>query len=283
MLPGFRFLFAAIVLSISILVFGLGAAALLRAAHEEVASNPGWHAAPDATFAQQAEVARPVLAMLRVDPLPAQLKAPDAAAAASPAEQVTAPAPTGQAAEVPVPAEREATVSAPVEPETVATLKPEETSEPVAAKPEIPAAESPAPSEAANSDAVANHIKIASAEQSLPPADDASSVAPETAPAASTQTPAQVSPQPSIASTKIAALGDPAATEPQPRANTNSATPDRSIIRKRQQARRAAQRRRMALLRARQAQLALQQQQQAGDLFSQPQPPVQPPVPARKN
>jgi hypothetical protein len=275
MLPGFRFLFAAIVLSISILVFGLGAAALLRAAHEEVASNPGWHAAPDATFAQQAEVARPVLAMLRVDPPPVQLKAPDdVAAVASPAEQVTAPASTEQVAEVPVPAERAAMVAA---------LTPEETPEPVAAEPEIPGLESPAPSEAANTDAAANHTRFASAEQGLPPASEASSVAPERTPAASEQTPAQVSPQASIASTKIAALGDPAATEPQPqpRANTASATPDRSIIRKRQQARRAAQRRRMALLRARQAQLALQQQQQ-GDLFSQPQPLVQPPVPVRK-
>ena len=53
MLPGFRFLFAAIVLSMSILVFGLGAAALLRAAHEQFASNPSWHAAPEATVAQQ--------------------------------------------------------------------------------------------------------------------------------------------------------------------------------------------------------------------------------------
>jgi hypothetical protein len=273
MLPGFRFLFAAIVLSISILVFGLGAAALLRAAHEEVASNPGWHAAPDATFAQQAEVARPVLAMLRVDPPPVQPKAPDdVAAVASPAEQVTATASTEQVAEVPVPAERAAMVAA---------LTPEETSEPVAARPEIPGLESPAPSEAANTDAAANHTRFASAEQGLPPASEASSVAPERTPAASEQTPAQVSPQASIASTKIAALGDPAATEPQPRANTASATPDRSIIRKRQQARRAAQRRRMALLRARQAQLALQQQQ--GDLFSQPQPLVQPPVAARKH
>ena len=40
MLPGIRFLLAAIVLSMSILIFGLGAAALLRAAHEEVASVP---------------------------------------------------------------------------------------------------------------------------------------------------------------------------------------------------------------------------------------------------
>ena len=40
MLPGFRFLFTAIVLSMSILIFGLGAAALLRAAHEEFANLP---------------------------------------------------------------------------------------------------------------------------------------------------------------------------------------------------------------------------------------------------
>ena len=40
MLPGFRFLFAAIVLSMSVLIFGLGAAALLRAAHEQFAHMP---------------------------------------------------------------------------------------------------------------------------------------------------------------------------------------------------------------------------------------------------
>ena len=67
MLPGFRFLFAAIVLSMSILVFGLGAAALLRAAHEEFASTPAWHATPETMFAQQNEATRPVLALLRVD------------------------------------------------------------------------------------------------------------------------------------------------------------------------------------------------------------------------
>src|ERR1700682_6790102 len=65
MLPGFRFLFAAIVLSMSILVFGLGAAALLRAAHEEFASNPSWRAAPETTFAQPSDISKPVLAMLR--------------------------------------------------------------------------------------------------------------------------------------------------------------------------------------------------------------------------
>ena len=77
MLPGFRFLFAAIVLSMSILVFGLGAAALLRAAHEEFASTPPWHATPETIFAQQSEVTRPVLAMLRVEPPAAEPKPED--------------------------------------------------------------------------------------------------------------------------------------------------------------------------------------------------------------
>ncbi len=77
MLPGFRFLFAAIVLSMSILVFGLGAAALLRAAHEEFASNPSWRAAPETVFAQQNDATRPVLAMLRVEPPLAEQKASD--------------------------------------------------------------------------------------------------------------------------------------------------------------------------------------------------------------
>src|SRR5450432_209096 len=101
MLPGFRFLFAAIVLSMSILIFGLGAAALLRAAHEEFASNPSWHATPETTFAQQGEAirpepARPVLAMLRVDP-PVTEKSPDAVpAAAAPAAQAVIPQPPAE-------------------------------------------------------------------------------------------------------------------------------------------------------------------------------------------
>ena len=40
MLPGFRFLFTAILLSVSMLIFGLGAAALLRASHEQFLSLP---------------------------------------------------------------------------------------------------------------------------------------------------------------------------------------------------------------------------------------------------
>ena len=75
MLPGFRFLFSAIVLCFSLLVFGLGAAALLRAAHEQFASRPSWYPTPSTTFAQQGDpFARQgdhsgaVLALLELDP-----------------------------------------------------------------------------------------------------------------------------------------------------------------------------------------------------------------------
>lgn len=56
MLPGLRILFATTALAISVLIFGLGAAALLRAAHEEFASLPSWRLAqqPDAGAAVRA-------------------------------------------------------------------------------------------------------------------------------------------------------------------------------------------------------------------------------------
>ena len=86
MLPGFRFLFAAILLSTSVLVFGLGAAALLRAAHEEVANNPARRAPPERVFAQ-ANDPPPTLAMVRLEPLAAE-NVPDAAHATAAVEQV---------------------------------------------------------------------------------------------------------------------------------------------------------------------------------------------------
>lgn len=70
MLPGFRFLSAAILLSVSILVFCLGAAELLRATHEQFVSNPSWRTGPqEQVFAQAPESPQPpVLAALRVEP-----------------------------------------------------------------------------------------------------------------------------------------------------------------------------------------------------------------------
>ena len=68
MLPGFRFLFTAIVLSMSVLIFGLGAAALLRTAHEEFANLPSRRATPEPMFARLNDGPPPTLALLRVDP-----------------------------------------------------------------------------------------------------------------------------------------------------------------------------------------------------------------------
>ena len=84
MLPGFRFLFTAIVLSMSILVFGLGAAALLRAAHEEFANLPSRRAPPEPMFARLNDDPPPTLALLRVDPPVAEKPPDDVAAAAVP-------------------------------------------------------------------------------------------------------------------------------------------------------------------------------------------------------
>ena len=66
MLPGFRFLFAAVLMSVSILVFGLGAAALLRAAHQEFASDASWGLEPETLVARQNETPQPVLALFQV-------------------------------------------------------------------------------------------------------------------------------------------------------------------------------------------------------------------------
>lgn len=67
MLPGFRLLFATVVLAGAVLIFGLGAAALLRAAHEEFASLPSWRAAAPPLPARIAEPPPPTLALLRVE------------------------------------------------------------------------------------------------------------------------------------------------------------------------------------------------------------------------
>jgi hypothetical protein len=277
MLPGFRFLFVAIVLTMSILVFGLGAAALLRAAHEEFASNPSWRAAPETMFAQQSDATRPVLAMLRVEPAASEQKAPNQApAAVAPVEHdIAEPAPAAVA---------------PAETGQVAALKPEEASAPEAAKPETAVSESLAPGDAtpaqSEAPAAADTAKIAppdaetntaSTEQvsppapNLPPANDA-------APATSEQTSTAASPEVDAAATKIATLGGPPVSIETPAAaKAVSDKPDRSAIKKRQQARRAAHRRRIAA-RARQAQLA--PQRPAAEPFTQPS--AQPPAAARR-
>ena len=69
MLPRFRILIATIVLSASVLIFGLGAAALLRSAHEEFVGIPAWRAAQQ-PLVPAFDSNRPTLALVRVDPPP---------------------------------------------------------------------------------------------------------------------------------------------------------------------------------------------------------------------
>lgn len=69
MLPGIRILFASFILSASVLIFGLGAAALLRSAHEDFVGVPAWRAAQQ-PMAPAMDTNRPMLSLARVDPPP---------------------------------------------------------------------------------------------------------------------------------------------------------------------------------------------------------------------
>jgi hypothetical protein len=213
MLPGFRFLFAAILLSMSVLVFGLGAAALLRAAHEEFASMPSRRAPPQPVFAQPSEPTVPTLALLRVEPSVAE-KAPDDVAAATTGAE---PAPD---------------VTPPAEPEKLAALKPEDAAPAEAAKPEPPAVETTsAPPAETEAPASVDEPKLAAIAETPPPASEAASTPAEPA----TEVPSAAA---SIAATKIATLGGPAVTIEEPAsvkagANVRSASPKRTKERRR--------------------------------------------------
>jgi hypothetical protein len=196
MLPGFRFLFAAILLSASILVFGLGAAALLRASHEQYVSNPSWRNGPqEQVFAQAPEPAQPVLAVLRAEP-----------------EAATDPAPSlrDQVPTIGLPAN---------EPEPVFALTTETDRQP----PQVVAAPADVPTEPANAETKAETTTDDAtpvSSNTLTPADASASIA-ETKPVsiALTSKPAPTAPSGAsasssfdMASAKFAALNDPATT-----------------------------------------------------------------------
>ena len=153
MLPGFRFLFTAIVLSMSILVFGLGAAALLRAAHEEFANLPSRRVTPEPRFARRNDGPPPTLALLRVDPPVAEKPAENVSAAAVPEAAIDVPAPAGQTPD-----------ARPAEPEKLAALQPAEPMQVEAAKPEAPAKEASAETPAAPAPAAETEAPVANAE-----------------------------------------------------------------------------------------------------------------------
>jgi hypothetical protein len=285
----------------SLLIFGLGAAALLRAAHESFASNSSWRAAPEVPFAQRPDTMMPVLAALRVEPnsfdkvsdqttaMPAPADQParaaeparteaarnDQVAALRPAE--TPPVETVKPAEVPTPAPRAENspaadavpppaVTSAIEPATGA----EEHKVIVATSEAMPAKTKTTRDETTKSEPVRGDVVAARVEPVAAPAsqpqENQAIASPEAAPA--------MEPADSIAATKIATLGGPPVDVAEetsiplravklPRARPD----DQAAIRKRVQARRALHRRRLAALRAR---LLLQQQQ--ANPFGQPQP-----------
>jgi hypothetical protein len=253
----------------SILIFGLGAAALLRAAHEEFANLPARRTAPEPMFARRTDDTPPTLALLRIE-TPAEDK---------PAENVPVPAVPEIVVDTPAQAVQPPDAGA-MEPGKLAAVTP---AEPIQAeKPEAPAreaiTETPAPPAAAT------------AETSAPPAEPA--IAPEAKLATVAETPppaaaptAPPAPAPDIhsvegnpAANRIATLGGPAVivdekaaadasekTEAKTAEATTAETkPDRSAAKKRA-AEQARERRRIAAARrarlAREAELTLQQQQ----------------------
>lgn len=75
MLPGFRFLAATVLLTISIVVFALGAAALLRSTHGEFTGTQFTRATQEPLFAQRWDTNLPTIALLRADPAPVETPA----------------------------------------------------------------------------------------------------------------------------------------------------------------------------------------------------------------
>jgi hypothetical protein len=202
MLPGFRFLVGAVVLSIAMLVFGLGAASLLRSAHEEFASLPVRRAAPQSMFPQQQPEAPPTLAMLRFEP--PETRAPVSAAEtttdAPPEPLPTSVAPVG-AQPTTEPDRQAALGAAPPAPESTPAevAKPEptklETPTTVALAPVAAAPPAPAPEIAASAPAAILSVETLGVDQPATTLTDADT---------------------KLASTKIATLGGPPVTIEQP-------------------------------------------------------------------
>jgi hypothetical protein len=195
MLPGFRFLIAAVVLSISLLIFGLGAASLLRSAREEFASLPVRRAAPQSMFPQQQPEAPPTLAMLRLEPHDTAPAPVAEAPAPLPVATTTSPA---EAPQPPTDKVASLDIAAPD------TAPPAEEPEPEVTKIDGPAAVTAAlaPAEAPPGEAPASAPEVTSAIESVNP-----DLPTTTLTEADTR----------LASTRIATLGGPAVdTEPVP-------------------------------------------------------------------
>jgi hypothetical protein len=285
MLPGFRFLFAAIMLSMSFLVFGLGATALLRSAHEEFASNPAWRAAPEVKFAQQTEATMPVLATLRVE-TPGQKTPEDSTLPAAKAEAETTTSPTTAAQALPSEVAGPDMPTAP-KPDVAVADSNRPASDAAPASPQSESVERGAaaeqPGEGSSQeprDETKDETTVAAIVSTAPSPPDDPPLAAATDQSAADAAPAAASISTDPAATKIATLGGPPVDIETPtkanetpsiaKADGSGAKPDETAAKKRAEAKRAA-RHRIAAARAR---LAAQQAQQlqAGPFFQQPTP-----------
>ena len=257
MLPGFRFLVAAILLSVSILIFGLGAAALLRAAHEEFASNPSWRTTREARFAQIEETSRPTLAMLRLEPqadAPKMTDVPIGIPLGGAGTASSAPA----AAEQP-PHEEE-------KPPVATTISAVETASVEPPPPEAVASDATVPATAAmDRSAVAEEAKVAATEDASPP----QHVPP---PADMEATPPEQSLDPSAAepaapATRLVSLGDQSAAVEE--TAQVDAKPEQGAARPHLRAHRGKARHKSARARPARLQAAAVQQQPIFPLFEQ--------------
>jgi len=283
MLPGFRFLFAAIMLSVSLLVFGLGAASLFRAAHQAFASNPSWRGASDLTFVQKGEASPPMLAALRVDPPTADKSQTEVAVAAPTAP----PSETAPPDTEPAPAMVAVLTPADAQPAEIAGID--------GAKGEMPAGGNLSATETA-----AQPASEVTADQATTATVAIAAVSVEKSePAIATVEPSPAQPGPALsipAATadaggkpgKVATLGEspvevvPDTAVKDKAAKVDPAKSDQSAVKKRAHVRRSLQRRRLAARARLLAQQFLLQQQ--ADPFRQPFPqqtPIVTPTPTK--
>lgn len=257
MLPGFRFLFAAIVLSMSMLIFGLGAASLFRAAHEQFASIPSRPAPPEAVFAQRPEVTSPTLAMLRIDAPPGD----------DVTDRVAVVATSNEQASTAIEADKPAAAPS-AEPENAIPEAFPRSEGPQSGATQGDVAQNNTASAPNDAPTPAADIKIASTETTATPASDA------VAPASTASTVASPTAD-AVASPKVATLGNaPLTAEPTVAAKKAVAKTDTDAAIKRRRAERARERRKHRLRLARARPVANQQFTTTTDPFTQ-QPTTQ--------
>jgi hypothetical protein len=280
MLPGFRFLFATVVLAVSVLVFGLGAAALLRAAHEEFVSLPSWRLAQQPLLAPQFEMSAPTLAMLRIE-APAAKSMVETTRPQSPYLNAMIPDPPR-----PEPARTDAVRDRP-ETNPIDAAMPADAAAPKDEAPPVQA-EQPSPVPASPAEAVASLNAQASIDAPAAAAAPAGDSTPEARPAGTSATetneidsiqsePRQPEPKPTAAISSDTEASEPPASEAVPPAvrsseATASDTIPQPVAKKATRpSARAAARRKHAIARARAAarQRAIIQQPYAPDPLSQ--------------